>query len=268
MRRRIKVLSIVFPLLCLPAGAAAMSAADDAASIYHPTITEVEGAVSVKGEKQRAWEEAREGMLLLSGDTLRTGKDSRARISFPSGDLEIYETTVVVIPDIDVQERKKDIKEVYIEEGKTLFNINPLGVERGFEFKTRNIQGGVKGTVFSVSYVEGGTSVNVYRGVVSISGLDRSRGQGVDLKAGKSVRITDRTGMGKVRDFDPSVAIEDYQNNMPPGLDEKGLPADYRANISNKGVRKRGNEKVVSPDNDTEPDKDVDNDDSLGEDEK
>jgi hypothetical protein len=269
MRRHIIVLPALLLLFnILVPEAFAMSRTEEVAGIYHPTVTEVVGVVSIKGNKYTAWEEAREGMLLLTGDTLRTGKDSRARISFPSGELEIYETTIVVIPDIDVKERKKDIKEVFVEEGKTLFSINPLGVERGFQFRTRDILGGVKGTIFSVSYVEDGTSVNVYRGVVEVSDLKESQHEEVILTAGKSLRVAGRAGLEEIKDFDPTQALENYRKNIPPGLSDKGLPADSNANISNKGVRKRGNKDAVSPDADSDSHKDDNNEDDQGEDEK
>jgi len=57
---------LLLVLLCMPAGAGAMSGSEDATGIYHPTVISVDGVVSVKGQKYKAWEEAREGMLLLS----------------------------------------------------------------------------------------------------------------------------------------------------------------------------------------------------------
>jgi len=218
-----------------------MSGAEKAPDFFHPTISEIKGEVAVKGVKTNSWEEARQGMLLLSGDTLRTKEGGFARIDFAGGVMEIYETTVVVIPSVDLQDRKKDLQEVFIEEGKTLFDINPRGVERGFRFRTKNIQGGVKGTLFTVSYLENGTSVNVYRGVVQLRSREESEGgPEVLLKAGNSVRVRSKEDLGDIKGFDPSFALEDYRNNLPPGLDGKGLPADYNADPDNRGVRSRG----------------------------
>ncbi|MCJ7499831.1 FecR family protein [bacterium] len=237
--------SIVF---CLPGVLCAMSGSEELGQAYHPQIRETRGSVMVKGAKYNIWEPAERGMLLLAGDILRTEKGGFARIEFASGIIELYETTVMVIPSIGVQDRKKDIQEVSIEEGKALFDINPLGVERGFEFRTKNIQGGVKGTMFTVSYLEEGTSVNVYRGVVRVSDLERSESSQVELLAGNTVRVEKRTDFRAVQKFDPELAIENYRNNIPPGLDGKGFPADYNANPGNKGVRKRGAGKAGSYD--------------------
>ena len=255
MKVRIEtLLIIVFLLFCLPAGGAAMSSGEEPGQVFHPQIRETSGPVMVKGEKYSIWEPVEEGMLLLTGDILRTEKGGFARIEFASGIIEIYETTVMVIPSIGVQDRKKDIQEVIIEEGNLLFDINPLGVERGFEFRTKNIQGGVKGTLFTVSYLNGGTAVNVYRGVVEISDLQASRETQVKLTAGKAVRVEKRTDFKVVRGFDPEIALENYKYNIPPGLDGKGAPADYNANPGNKGVRKRGAGKSGSSDDGSEVD--------------
>ena len=229
--------SIVFSL---PGALCAMSSGEEPGQVYHPQIRETRGPVMVKGAKYSIWEPAEEGMLLLSGDVLRTEKKGFARIEFASGIIELYETTVMVIPSIGIQERKKDFREVVVQEGNVLFDINPLGVERGFEFRTKNVQGGVKGTMFTVSYVEGGTSVNVYRGVVQVSDLEGSEDTQVELVAGKSVRVKKRPDFNVVQDFDPALALESYSYNIPPGLNGKGLPADNNANPDNNGVRDRG----------------------------
>ena len=215
MTRRFEtVLMIVLLLLCLPAVVVAMSSADGAPEAFHPTITEVKGQVEVKSIKYPVWEEVQEGMLLLTGDILRTKKGGFARIEFASGIIELYETTVMVIPSIGVQDRKKDIQEVIVDEGKALFDIDPLGVERGFEFRTKNIQGGVKGTLFTVSYLEGGTAVNVYRGKVQVSDLEGSEDTQVELLAGYAVRVENRTDFSNVQEFDPESGLEEFNNKV------------------------------------------------------
>jgi hypothetical protein len=223
-----------------------MSSAGEPGEVFHPQIRETRGPVMVKGAKYSIWEPAEEGMLLLTGDVLRTEKGGFARIEFASGIIELYETTVLIIPSIDVVAEKKDIREVIIEEGKTLFDINHTGVENGFQFRTKNVQGGVKGTLFTVSYLNDGTAVNVYRGEVLVSDLDGTPGTMTSLAKGKALRVEGDSGFGNTRGFDPDFALEDYKYNIPPGLDEKGLPADYNANPRNKGIRNRGTGKSGS----------------------
>ena len=232
------LVAIIF--LGFPGVLCAMSSSEEPGEVYHPQVRETSGPVMVKGAKYSIWEPVEEGMLLLSGDVLKTGKEGFARIEFASGIIDIYETTVMVIPSIGIHERKKDFREVVVQEGNVLFDINHLGVERGFEFRTKNVQGGVKGTMFTVSYLEGGTSVSVYRGVVQVSDLEGSENTQVKLTAGKTVRVEKRTDFNVVRGFDPEIALENYKYNVPPGLDGKGIPSDYNANPDNNGVRDRG----------------------------
>ena len=91
-----------------------------------------------------------------------------------------------------------------------------------------------------VSYLDNGTSVTVYRGKVIVSDLDRSEGTKRDLTAGMALRVEDKGPFNQPRGFDPDFNIDDYKYKVPPGLDSRGLPADYSANPKNKGVRKRG----------------------------
>ena len=213
--------------LGLPAAVYAMSDAREPGQVFHPQIRETRGPVMVKGARYSIWEPAEEGMLLLSGDVLRTDKGGFARVEFASGVIELYETTVMVIPSIKgTSDRKKDIREVAVEEGNALFDINPLGVERGFEFRTKNVQGGVKGTVFTVSYREGGTSVNVYRGVVQVSDPVGSEDTKADLVAGSAVRVEKRAHFKNVHKFDPSLALEELRIDKLPELDGKGLVSE------------------------------------------
>jgi hypothetical protein len=227
-------------VLILPFPLRAMSEAVETKEVYHPQIRKTSGPVTVKGVKYAIWEPAAEGMLLLAGDVLKTEKDGYAVIEFASGTVEIFETTVVVIPSVGSYDRKKDIREVFVEEGNTFFDINHLGVEKGFEFRTRNVQGGVKGTMFTVGYREGRTSVGVYRGVVQVSDLEGSVETMVDLNAGDSLSVVEKEDFKDIEQFDPDEALENYSYNVPPGLDGSDVPSDFNANPDNNGVRDRG----------------------------
>jgi hypothetical protein len=237
---KLSVLLSVIIVLTFPVFLQAMSSATEPGEVFHPQIKETSGPVMIKGEKHATWESAKKGMLLLSGDVLKTEKKGYAAIEFASGTVEIFETTVMVIPSVDLKDRKKDIREVFVEEGKTLFDINHLGVDRGFRFRTVNVQGGVKGTMFAVGYDEGETSVEVYRGVVKVSDPEESAETMVDLRAGDSLRVVSRDDFQNVESFDVDDAMESYIYRVPPGLDGIKTPSDFNANPDNKGVRDRG----------------------------
>jgi hypothetical protein len=236
--KRLVILSTVL-LLHLVASAGNLKG-DGSGSVYHPLITHVDGTVRVMGKEHSVWEPAEVGTLLLSGDIVKTGANASAEIMFLSGRVRLYQNSVLIIPSTGVQSRKKDIKEIFVEKGNALFDINPLGVRREFEFKTRNVQGGVKGTRFAVSYLENGTSVVVYRGKVVISDLHRSQETKRDLTAGTAIRVEGGGSFSKAWGFDPEIDIEKYNYAIPPGLDSKGMPSEHKANPKNKGVRKKG----------------------------
>ena len=237
---KVPVFLCVLAVLTFPVFLQAMSEAEEPREVFHPQIRQTSGPVMVKGEMYATWEPAEPGMLLLSGDVVKTEKSGYALIEFASGTVEIFETTVMVIPSIDVKDRMKDIHEVFVEEGNTLFDINPLGVDRGFKFRTLNVQGGVKGTMFTVGYNEGQTSVDVYRGVVQVSDSEGSAETMVDLGAGDSLRVAEKDDFDNVEKFDPEDALGSYDYRVPPGLDGSGIPSDFNADPDNNGVRDRG----------------------------
>lgn len=182
------VASVTLAVL-LAVSPANLRAKDNKADIFHPVITLSEGNVMVMGQEYSLWEPAPEGTLLLSGDKVKTGWDSRAEIRFLSGVVKLYENSLLIIPSIGVQDRKKDIQDMVVEEGEVLFDINPLGAQRQFEFRTKNVQGGVKGTVFKVRCNNDETTVGVYEGKVWVSEPDRKRSNIRILKAGQAVHV-------------------------------------------------------------------------------
>lgn len=247
MNRTQKILWIgTLALAVILAGSTSnLLAKDDPTTAYHPVITMLEGSVKVMGEKYGVWEPAEVGLLLLSGDVVKTDRGSSAEIQFLSGKVRIYENSMLVVPSIGVQDRKKDIQDIVVDEGDVLFDINPLGLQKHFEFRTKNVQGGVKGTVFMVSYVNDGTTVSVYRGTVWVSGLGEAKAMMKVLKAGQAIRFdTGDEDFNDIREFDPDDScIQDYQDytyNAPPGLDDQDrVPSDSNANEDNNGVRTR-----------------------------
>ena len=80
----------------------------------------------------------------------------------------------------------------------------------------------------------------VYRGKVIISDLHRSQETKRDLTAGTAIRVEGGGPFNRARGFDQDFDIDKYNHAVPPGLDSRGMPGDYKANPKNKGVRKRG----------------------------
>jgi hypothetical protein len=269
MNGKVLILTMVLLIAISPLVAEARGTSEGSpGKAYHPLITAVEGIVKVKGTQFSVWEPVQVGTLLLSGDIVRTEAGASAEIQFLSGKVQLYENSVMIIPSIGVQLRKKDIEEIIVHDGSALFDINPLGVEREFEFRTKNVQGGVKGTLFTVTYRDQATNVNVYEGLVAVSDLEGNESTKVRLKAGKMLNVREKSDFRDIKGFDPSAALVDYEYNVPPGLNEKGIPSDYISIPSNKGVRRRGKGSSTSYDRVSDSVSSTDDVNDQGEDEQ
>ncbi len=67
------------------------------------TLSEIEGVVSVKETGTDSWGEGQVGMSLVVGDTVKTGNDSSAEITFLDGNtIELEADTEVEITSVDV----------------------------------------------------------------------------------------------------------------------------------------------------------------------
>jgi len=219
-----------------------MSAAKTGSSgVYHPAVTMIEGSVMIMGQESSVWEPVAVGMLLLSGDVIKTGNNSQAEFQFLSGKVRLFENSVLIIPSIGVQERRKDVQEVLVEEGAAVFEINPLGIKRQFEFRTKNIQGGVKGTTFAVGYRDGNTHVVVYEGKIQIMDVERSRKSHTTMKAGDAIQVKRDSRFGHLKKFDVDKARDHLNSSDPlnygkvfgPALD-RGAVKDIRKQLSDK----------------------------------
>jgi hypothetical protein len=227
-----KILVFTVVMLVSATSAHAMSSAENGVKDYHPVIVEVSGDVQIMDADRRVWTSAAAGALLLAGDTIKTGEDGRVRIRFKSGMVDIFETTVLRIPSLGEDPRQKDIRQVEIEDGSAKFNINKQGAKRKFEFKTRHIQGGVKGTRFTVKSDTDTSRVAVYEGEVVVSASGAAAGPAASLTRGYSLSTLPGKGLGRVERFDAS---GDFTSvipgrglgpvSSPPGLDrDSGSP--------------------------------------------
>lgn len=211
-------------LLCLPAGLQAMSRK---APVHtsHPLVSSVAGNVSVKGQGQSTWEAVKRGTLLLSGDLIRTESNGRAQIRFASGTMELYEGTEVLIPTTGARERKKDIRDVVVKEGRAMVNLGETWDKGTFRFSTGNARGQATDSMFTVSYLGEGTVVNVFRGEARVSYLEAHGEKTSSLVSGSSLRIEDEEASGRIVRFDPRSAVRSYRKNISPVLDTvSGLP--------------------------------------------
>jgi len=222
-------------LLCLPAGLYAMSRKPPVFN-SHPLVSHASGDVLVRSQGESAWEPVERGTLLLSGDVLRTGSKGRARIRFTSGSMELYEETEIRIPTIGKQERRKDIREVVVTAGRALLDIAVKEEGGSFLYRTGNAWGQTRKSLFTVSYLRDGTTVNIYTGEAHASSHDGYGLRISSLVTGSSLRIEGEGESGRIIRFDPREAIEAYGKNISPMLDEvSGLPVVGRDMSRTKG---------------------------------
>jgi ferric-dicitrate binding protein FerR (iron transport regulator) len=193
-------------MLVLPGAAFGMASFDY--PVQQPVLSIAEGDVTVK-PAAGDWGAASAGMLLNTGDSVRTGPGAKAEISCATGKMRLYENTIIVIPEVVDEGDKKDVRQVNLEEGTGLFRIRKRGVEKGFEVHTQQIIAGVKGTLFAVQTTgQGGYSrVAVYSGLVEVSDLKRSPGSINLLGKGQAVEARENgDGSTDTKDFDPDNA--------------------------------------------------------------
>lgn len=242
--KRYIIVVLIMGILSVPSLSLGMSSPKSVAAgipAFHPVFTAIQGVVKVKSKRYSVWEPAEVGNLILSGDVIKTGSGAKAEISFASGDIRIYENTVIEIPTIGQHDRKKDIQDIFIDNGSGLFNIRPLGVKRGFEFQTRYLQGGVKGTFFAVKTNEKRAMVAVFRGEVEVSDMERSPESKTTLSKGQGINVYDGSGFGEVRNFESASTWETLkdENDLNMGAIEMSKE-DFETYENNKGNMSKG----------------------------
>jgi hypothetical protein len=225
---KLKTLMIVLAVLLL-APAAAWSMASFDFPVVEPVVSFVEGDVTVKGAGGASWEGVQAGRLLASGDTVKTGPASKAEISCATGKMRLYENTVIIVPEVVDEGEKKDVRQVELDNGTSLFKIKKRGIERGFEVKTTNVIAGVKGTVFAVQHQRDRnvTRVAVYSGVVEVTNPARDPGTATELSKGESLEVEDDQGFGddNAEDFEPENPWNDWKKPGSYSIDLTSLPS-------------------------------------------
>ncbi|MBU4376558.1 MAG: FecR domain-containing protein [Candidatus Omnitrophica bacterium] len=157
----------------------------------------MQGDVKVKSEKSDAWLDAKKGMILLKGDSLKTGPDSWAEIGFGkdfANSVRVQENTHVIFTDLGATK-------INLIQGELRSLVEKLSKNRIFEIKTAVSVCGVRGTGWDMVTNGKTAEAYVYENIVFFSGL----GQGL---SSESV-ILDAGKMGILSDPQKAIAIED-----------------------------------------------------------
>ena len=118
-------------------------------------LLELQGQVEVLRKGATAWTRASTNMLVLTGDSLRTGKDSRAAVRLSNDSVvRMDQLTVLLLPE-PVSPRKRFL--VNLLKGAIYFFHRERPVETDFE--TPLVSGAIRGTEFNLAVAENGTTV-------------------------------------------------------------------------------------------------------------
>jgi Flp pilus assembly protein TadD len=144
-------------------------------------VVGVEGVVTWSREGAVQWEPAGTNRILLPGDRLRTGPDSRAAVQFSDQSVkrlgELTTLTIAAPPG--------DGKAAFeMQQGKLFFRS--WEQPNQIRFKTRTVSGAIRGTEFSLEVAEDGRTVlTLFNGAVD---LENSAGQ-LRLQSGEEATV-------------------------------------------------------------------------------
>jgi hypothetical protein len=119
--KKLLIVSVSLLFLSTPSSAA------DKKNIF---VSAAEGSVTLKPDKQTAWDPVEAGHLLVAMDNVKTGQESRAELKSPSGITRLYQNTIITIPEFyDTEDGARDFRILNVEEG-TAFSRSSAGDAR------------------------------------------------------------------------------------------------------------------------------------------
>jgi len=147
----------------------------------HAKITHLRGTADLTRKGLAKTRSLKKDDLLLQGDTIQTGKNSRIEIQLPDKSyIRFGEKTNFILESAAV-DRKKKIRDISIKMilGKVWAKASKLFSGRGrFAIATRTAVAGVRGTVYRMNVNEDSSAiVKVYYGEVLVSSKEKSEKQ-------------------------------------------------------------------------------------------
>lgn len=188
-------------------------------------IDRVAGSVEVN--HGGSWQAAKKGMELGAGWQLRTGKDSKALLAFPSGNTAIIKAnSVLTVDKLDLKDTK-----LKLDAGGLLADLKTaLSPGSQFAVESAGALAAVRGTQFAVDYRTNDAGEGIvwfccFRGAVELS---NEHGPSKPLTAGNFVTVKPGTAVPDPKPSTPKA--QDFLNSM---LDmsafdaaEAAMPAD------------------------------------------
>lgn len=157
-------LAVSLLVAAVPAALAAEPAKSAAADPYEATVTRVVKLVEWQRYRTKKWQRAVEDNLLMVGDTLRTGPEAKAELTYGDGSV----TRVGSLTALTLTGDKK--RELRLDSGKVWLHIQKGGA--GMRIITPGAVAAVTGTELLVEFdpVKKLTEVTVFEGSVNVTG--------------------------------------------------------------------------------------------------
>ncbi|MDD5644134.1 MAG: FecR domain-containing protein [bacterium] len=135
-------------------------------------IVDIQGDVEIRiGQGQ--WLNARKGIKLREGDSIRTGEDSWAALGIGKlGAVKVKSDSEIVLQELNFNPDKTENVFIYLQRGDMLVNVPDLKEGARFEAATPVSIAAVKGTVYTLSYNGQNMRIQVADGTVTAYTLD------------------------------------------------------------------------------------------------
>ena len=207
--------------------------------IENPTVAKATGKVSVKKTNSPEFKKLNTNLKLSGSLKNLDGGDKVRTFSNSSADLVLKDTCILAVKEQSIFEvpqvlNQKDLISLQAQQGSILFKV---AKGSNFQVQTADVIAGVKGTMFSVTIVdglntmletpglqlgyafEGGTAVKVYEGEVEV--IHKSSNEKKSLKAGEGATfLTPISSLAKttveVMNFNP---VSELQKQYNTGFD-------------------------------------------------
>ncbi len=159
----------------------------------------VKGDVNIQKAGKTEWLKAKEGMVLVDGDTAKTGKNSAVEIAFDRDKknlVRLEENSTAIL-------RGKMLKRVELPQGKIRFVVKSLKRGSSFEIKTPTVVAGARGSGGDVIARENEDTVRAQEDELFVQSFDEQGNliQEISLTEGMEVNIERFEAPGEIMEI-------------------------------------------------------------------
>lgn len=159
----------------------------------------VKGDVNIQKAGKTEWLKAKEGMILVDGDTAKTGKNSAVEIAFDRDKknlVRLEENSTAIL-------RGKMLKRVELPQGKIRFVVKSLKRDSSFEIKTPTVVAGARGSGGDVIARENEDTVRAQEDELFVQSFDEQGNliQEISLTEGMEVNIERFEAPGEIMEI-------------------------------------------------------------------